>query len=79
MTTRYFFDIDTGSGVYADTTGTELDDTSHASVEAIAILQEIARDEHKDSANKSLVATARTEAGPSFFRATLTVRGEWLE
>jgi hypothetical protein len=78
MNTRYFFDVDNGLGLYADTAGIDLADARAARVEAIAILRELARDELAGSGDHRFVATARDEAGHSFFRATLTVKGEWL-
>jgi hypothetical protein len=79
MNSVYFFDVDTGGRVYADTVGVELANPDAALIEAIAILQEVARDVVSGSADRRFVATARDADGQQYFRATLTLKSEWLK
>jgi hypothetical protein len=72
-TSLYYFDVETGRGLFADSTGTRLASADAALVEAISILQEVIRDDLTDGADRLLVATARDAAGQYLFRATLKI------
>jgi hypothetical protein len=61
-----------------DDEGLDLEGPWEARVRAIAALPDIAEEVLPDGDRRTLAVTVRDEAGVAVFRATLTLRGEWL-
>jgi hypothetical protein len=75
---RYFFDIDDGERVTTDLDGLELDGPETAKAEAVRVLPNVARDVLPDGDARTLSTTVRTADQGSIFRASLTLRCEWV-
>jgi hypothetical protein len=75
---RYFFDIDDGERETRDTIGQEFDNRESLKAAAVTELPHVARDELPDSDQRQFKVSVRDETGRYIFRATLTLRAEWL-
>jgi hypothetical protein len=75
---RYFFDTHDGEHELRDEEGSELLGLQEARDEAIRVLPGIARDVLPGGDRGDFVSTVRDERGRPVFRATLSLRAEWL-
>ena len=72
--TRYFFDENDTH----DRDGLEMAGREQARTQAVKALPDMARDVLPDGDELTLTVTVREADGPVFFRATLTLKCEWL-
>jgi hypothetical protein len=75
---RYFFDTDLDERLSVDEDGLELDGPEQARTEALRALPDMARDVFPQGQDRTLVTTVRTEDEAVIFRASLTLKCEWL-
>jgi hypothetical protein len=75
---RYYFDIDDGEHSITDDEGTEADSLQIVRNEAISVLPDIAREELPDGDYRVFAIQVRDEMKRPIFKATLTLRAEWL-
>lgn len=75
----YYFDLFDGDELVRDEFGVELDSLYEAREQAIALLPDLARDELPESENYEFVAIVRCREGRVRYRATLSLRGGWVE
>jgi hypothetical protein len=68
---RFFFDIDDGSGVLADTEGSEHSDLRDAQREAIDTLTQMGREIFPTNADRELTIEIRDENGRVLMRTAL--------
>ena len=76
---RFFFDLDDGVRSDIDDTGLELADVQQAQREAVGVLPAIAMDLPPGRDQRDLVAVVRDAGGHPVFRATLSLKAEWLD
>ena len=75
---RYFIDTDDDDFLLIDRDGVELDSDATARLYAQDALPDMARDKMPDGERRTFVVAVRNEAGEVIYRATLTLRGEWV-
>lgn len=75
---RYFFDVSNGETVMDDD-GIEFTDVRCASRAALQALPDMAKDLQPSSEPEVVIVTMRDEHGAALYRATLTIRDEWLQ
>jgi hypothetical protein len=75
---RYFFDIDDGSGLRIDDVGVSLADRKSVRDEAIAILPAVAKEVLPDGDSHDLSVHVRDESGTLVFKAKLCLTSQWL-
>jgi hypothetical protein len=75
---RFFFDIDDGDRTYRDDEGLDFPNAEAARDNAVSALPDIARDAMPDGERRDFLVTMRDESGTPIFRASLTLRTEWL-
>jgi hypothetical protein len=75
---RFFFDIDDGDRTYRDDEGLNFSNAKSARDNAVSALPDIARDAMPDEERRDFMVTMRDESGKPIFRASLTLRTEWL-
>ncbi|MFT8246582.1 DUF6894 family protein [Roseomonas sp. BN140053] len=76
---QFFFDVHDSQSVHRDTEGQDLATHRDACREAMALLPDLARDLPATDSGRDLYAVVRDEAGREFFRATLSLEGDWLD
>ena len=76
--TRYFFDIQDGSGFHRDEVGDEFDGLDDACQQAQALLPDIAQDEQPSGDFHIIVCNVRDEMDRIVYRGELTYRGARL-
>jgi hypothetical protein len=74
---RYFFDVSDGN-LLTDDVGIEFADARCASQEALQSLPDMAKGLLPDTGSETVTVTMRDERGTAVYRATLTIKGEWL-
>ncbi|CAA2159890.1 hypothetical protein MBRA_05070 [Methylobacterium brachiatum] len=74
---RYFFDVMDGD-LIVDSEGVDLPDVRAAHDKAIKALPDITKSYLSDKQKQEVSVTMRDESGRPMFRATLTIRAEWL-
>ena len=75
---RYFIDTDDGDKLHIDDEGQILLSEAVARLFALDALPDMARDKIPDGDRRTFVVGVRDEAGEVFYRATLTLKGEWV-
>ena len=76
---HYYFDTDDQDFLHNDDDGVELTSDAAASAIAQRALSEMARDRLPDGNPRTFLASVRNEAGKVIYRATLTLKGEWIK
>lgn len=79
---RYYFDIDNGTGRFRDDSGTNRQDDDAAAIEAVQILEEVLRDDvgGLGSLRHRLVCWVRRGSDDTaFLRITMTMVAEKLQ
>ena len=76
---RYFIDTDDNDVLHIDEEGVELANDETARLCAQDALPDMARDHLPDGDRRTFVAAVRNEAGEVIYRATLTLKGEWVQ
>lgn len=74
---RYFFDVMDG-GICLDDVGVEFPDAQSACKEALHALPDLAKSFLPEKVSEEVVITMRDESGKALYRATLTIKTEWL-
>jgi hypothetical protein len=75
---HFFFDINDGEHVTFDDVGLDFSDAARAKDNAVSTLPDVARDVMPDGAKRDFIVTMRDGSGTSIFRASLSLRTEWL-
>lgn len=75
---RYFFESYDGERVTPDPDGLLMADLGTARAEAVKALPEMARDVLPDGQDRTVSIVIHAEDGRALFRASLTLRCEWL-
>jgi hypothetical protein len=75
---RYFFDINDGERSSRGDVALEFPDAKAARDNAVTTLPDIARDVMPDGSKRDFIVTVRDENGRPVFRASLSLRTEWL-
>jgi hypothetical protein len=76
---HFFFDIDDGEHVTRDDVGLHYPDAEMAKDQAVSTLPDVARDVMPDGAKRDFIVTMRNDGGTPIFRASLSLRTEWLK
>ena len=76
---RYFIDTDDDDTFVEDELGFMLEDAKAARSYALAVLPEMAMDRSQENDQWTCLAVVRDEAGAVIYRATLTLKGEWVK
>jgi hypothetical protein len=76
---RFFFDIDDGERIHRDDEGLDFANAELARDNAVSALPDIARDVMPDGQRRDFIVTMRDESGTPMFRASLSLRAEWLK
>jgi hypothetical protein len=74
---RYFFDVNDGN-LITDDDGIEFADARCASQEALQSLPDIAKGLLPSTSSETVTVTMRDARGTALYRATLTIKSEWL-
>ncbi len=74
---RYFFDV-SDCNLVTDDDGIEFADARCASREALQSLPDMAKGMLLSGASEAVTVTMRDEHGTTLYRATLTIKDEWL-
>ncbi len=75
---RYFFDIDDDDRLVRDDEGLMLTSDEAARKQALAALPGITGEHLPDGDRRTFVVAIRNEAGEVIYRATLSLKGEWV-
>ena len=75
---RYHFDSDDGQRQIVDDDGYELSGPEAAQEEALTLLTSFARAALKGDGSRDVRVAVRNEAGDVVYRATMTLRSEWV-
>ena len=76
--TRYFFDLQDGTGFHRDEIGEDLTSFEEARDQCQSLLPDIAREELPDGDLHTITCQVRDEAGRVVYRGELTYRGARL-
>lgn len=75
---RFFFDTHDGDRPARDPDGMDLRDRDEARRMALDALPDVARDKLPDGDRRTFMAAVRDEAGVIIYRATLSLKGDWI-
>jgi hypothetical protein len=76
---RFYFDIQMGEISYQDEEGTDLSGPLDARVMALEALASFAKDDRSDRGQGHWAADVRDQTGRVIYRATLSLRGGWVD
>ena len=76
---RYYFDTDDDDMLVIDDDGAELPDDDAAWRCAQNTLPDMARDKMPDGDGRTFTVAVRDEMGDVIYRATLSLKGEWVK
>ena len=76
---HFFFDINDGVNATRDDVGLDFLDAEKARDKAVSALPDVARDEMPNGAGRDFSVTMRDESGTPIFKASLSLRTEWLK
>ena len=76
---RYFIDTDDGDLLIVDDEGQVLLSEASARMFALDALPDMARDNMPDGDRRTFVVGVRDHTGEVIYRATLALKGEWVE
>jgi len=75
---RYYFDTFDGADLCEDDQGVDFASDSEMRFAALDALPEIAREELPDGDHREMWVKVRSSDGADLFKATLSLRAEWL-
>ena len=75
----FFFDSDDGDALIRDRQGMVLTNETQARRYALAALADMLRDQVEDGGRRMLLVAVRDQWGDVIYRATLKLKGEWVE
>ena len=76
---RYYFRSDDGDRLHLDDVGQHLANPEAARLAALDALPDMARDTIPDGDHRVLIIEVRDEEEDLIYRASLTLRGEWVK
>ena len=76
--TRYFFDVDDGTGMATDAVGLDCVSLVEVREEAIKALPDIAREVMPDGDRRVIRTSVRDGSGRKIFEASLALEANWL-
>lgn len=76
---RYFIDSDDNDVLHIDEDGLDLPDDEAARCHAQDALPDMAREHLPDGNRRTFVVAVRNAEGEVIYRATLALRGEWVQ